>query len=258
MNHLLLQQRNSGFFSDFNLITSGLLYFYKQNITPFNVSWNNWRYQNDKTNLFTKYFIELPDLQNYDVIHDVGKYSSIWKPVMDVEVFVELNKVLKFYNYFNNSIYKRAKETAENIIKEKFLGVHIRGTDCIRHRQYIPLETYYTFIENKVKQNNYKGLFVATDEEYVIQELINRYGSKAVTYNKDVTRSTNKEPIHGGSHQTDEAKEKIALDVILDGVCLSMCEELIHTVSNVIGYALCLNPSLKTEQIDKDITHYHY
>jgi len=255
MNHLLLQQRNSGFFSDFNLITSGLLYFYKQNITPFNVSWNNWRYQNDKTNLFTKYFIELPDLQNYDVIHDVGKYSSIWKPVMDVEVFVELNKVLKFYNYFNNSIYKRAKETAENIIKEKFLGVHIRGTDCIQHRQYIPLETYYPFIENKIKQNNYKGLFVATDEESILQQLVKRYGTD-VTYNKDIIRSPNEQPVHGEIYRNDKEKEKIAKDVILDGVCLSVCDEIIHTASNVIGYALSLNPYLKREQIDKDIPHH--
>jgi hypothetical protein len=102
MNHLLLQQRNAGFFSDFNLITSSLLYFYKQNITTFNVLWNNKRYQNDNSNLFTKYFFDLPDLKKYDITHDVEEFSNIWKPVMETQTFIELNNTLKSFNYFNN------------------------------------------------------------------------------------------------------------------------------------------------------------
>jgi len=256
MNHLLLQQRNEGFFSDFNLITSSLLYFYKQNITTFNVLWNNKRYQNDNSNLFTKYFFDLPDLKKYDITHDVEEFSSIWKPVMETPTFIELNNTLKSFNYFNNICFKQAKKIAETLIKEKFLGVHIRGTDSTQHRHYISIETYFPFIEEKIKQNNYKGLFVATDEESILEKLIQRYSSKAVTYNKNIIRSTDGSPIHGHLNRSDEEKEKIAFDVILDGVCLSMCEELIHTASNVIGYTLSVNPHLKREQIDKNNSHF--
>lgn len=251
MNYLLLQERNSGFFSDFNLITSSLLYYFNNNISNFYVKWNNTRYQNNNENLFLKYFANIPELEHYDITHHVGEFN-IWKPIMDKNTFIEIHKAVKHFNYFENNNFINAKNLATNLIPSNTLGVHIRGTDCTQHRSSIPLETYFYHIEKKVKEGNFKKLFIATDEESALQSIIKRYGEKDVLYNKNIIRSLDGQPIHYDLNRDN--KEKLVEDVILDGVCLSMCDTLIHTASNVMGYTLTLNPHLPTEQID---THMH-
>ena len=57
MTHLLLQQRNSGFYSDFNLIVASLMYFYDNKIENFNVFWTNSLYKDSTTNILKNIFL---------------------------------------------------------------------------------------------------------------------------------------------------------------------------------------------------------
>lgn len=260
MKLLIKQQRHSGFFSDFNLITGSLLHCYRNNIIDYNVVWNNWRYQVDQTkNLYNEVFSEQTIIETPDNILPVDAFDEvkIWTPFIfaDKSIFVELNNVLRHINYFKNSIYTKALDIAKTQINKCCLGVHARYTDSTQHRPYLPLANYFNAIELAVKNNkSINSLFVATDDENILEQIINRYGEKTVLYNKDIIRSSTGQGLHLDPNFC--YKHKLMEDVILDGVCLSLCNEIIHTASNVIGYSLMLNPECKSNQIDKHLPHY--
>jgi len=251
-NHLLIQNCQSGFFSDFNLITSGLQYFYDNKITDFNVIWKNMRYQNDDSNIFEKYFFTNKPLEAFQNTIYAAQFGNLWAPVMDRSIFIKYHEVLKFYKYFDNTIFNSLKEESKKIIPKSTIGVHIRGTDCTRHRQFLNVDYYCQFIDKKLETNTYKNIFVATDEELLLNEIKLRYPN--LIFNENIFRSKDKNAVH--NHLQYSNKEKFALDVITDGICLSLCEEIIHTSSNVIGYVFMLNPQIKNEHIDMYLPHY--
>lgn len=260
MKLLIKQQRHSGFFSDFNLIVSSLLHCYKNNITDYNIIWNNWRYQDDQTkNLYDDVFvrqtvIEMPDsILHVDALEEV----KIWAPFVfaNKSIFAELNNILTHIKYFENPIYNKMFDIAKVQINKCCLGVHARYTDSTQHRPYLPITDYFNAIETAVRKNkSINSLFVATDDEKVLEQIINRYGEKTVIYNKNIIRSTTGQGLH--LDPTFPYKHKLMEDVILDGVCISLCNEVIHTASNVIGYSLMLNPECRSNQIDKHLPHY--
>ena len=56
MNCLVIENRTEGFFSNFNLIIGSLSSLHDSEIKNFYFQWNNPLYQDDKENLFDKYF----------------------------------------------------------------------------------------------------------------------------------------------------------------------------------------------------------
>jgi hypothetical protein len=256
MKMLIKQQRNSGFFSDFNLIVSSLLYLYKNNISEYNFWWNNWRYQESpKINLFDIIFSEQPIIDNPDKITTVEEFDTIWKPIMEKSIYIELNKVLSHFQYFKNALYLNKISIAKNKIKSNCLGVHARFTDATIHRPHIPIQYYFDTVEAYVKQNNnIKSLFVATDDQKILEQFIKRYGIDTVQYNHNIIRSLDGQAIHADLYNPN--KHQLMEDVILDGICMSLCDTLIHTASNVAGYCFTLNPNLNSVQIDKHLPHF--
>lgn len=256
MKVLLTHHRDVGFFSDFNLMVTGLLHLYKNNITEFNVRWNNWRYQNDNSNLFDTFFFELPTLVDFDKTLPVDALEEVkmWKPFMENHEIELLHNVLKTANYFNNNVYKHSLNIASQKVQSNFLGVHVRCTDAVLHRPALSLYEYFKAVDDLLSKHFFGGIFVATDDAFVVNHFISKYGENFISYNDNVVRSQDGTALHHNPNFNNNIK--LAYDVLLDGVCLSLCDSLVHTASNVVGYSVMLNPQIKRTQIDLHLPHY--
>lgn len=252
--HLVVQQRNAGFFSDFNLIVACLHYFYDNSIVDFNVYWTSDLYQTTKQNMFDEYFFKNKKIHQFsnqfDIIHDVGVLGgSLWTHINEHWKFEKSHEVLKFYNYFENSVYKKCKDKCTK--RNNSLGIHIRGTDHTQHGPLLDINEYYREIDKKLSNENYTSIFVATDELRILQACQQKYGDMVI-YN-DVHRSNTQQAIHLSNLPQ---KEQLAEDVLLDAISLSHCDDIIITSSNVSAYTLYLNPKIKHTFIDRHI-NYH-
>ena len=250
MNYKFIQCISSGFFSDFNVIVGCLDYIIKNKITNFNFLWHNVYYQEitDNTeNLFNKYFFETPEYATYD--HEIQAISigaTYYKPVNKRKKFINSFNVLTHFNYFNNPVYLQLKKECAK--KENCIGVHVRGTDHGQHGPLLSLDTYFKHIDGKILSEDYTSIFLATDEEIYVEKFKERYGKERIIINENITRSENKVAIHTRSSNID--KTKLINDVMLDATSLAQCEEIIMTASNVVGYTLAINPTIKYTQID--------
>ena len=246
MNLLISQNHQSGFFSNFNVIVGALNEVDKSNVENFTIIWNNPLYQTNDENLFVKYFAKTKLYSNYDIIHTALELGGCYyQPINGRDIFINSNRLLKKYEYFNNEIYLDIKSKC--VQKSNTLGVHIRLTDHVQHGALISVDAYCDLIDQILTTSKYDYIFLATDEWQALEKLISRYG-KMVIYN-DVIRSDNGIAFHTSNQHSD--REKLAIDVLYDGISLSLCDEMIITSSNVSGYSLSLNPTVKYTFIDQ-------
>lgn len=249
---LIVETRVVGFFSNVNVIFTALQRLSKIGFKGENVyvQWNNPLYQDDNANLFERYFFKNGDKS--DLTHtinaiDIGLPSGFFVDDNDDARNI-INDILKSNLYFDSELYNNYKNTS--VVKGRVLGVHIRGTDHTMHGQLLDID----FIMKKIDMDldeNYANIFVATDEEKNIKLLKNRYGDKLI-YNQQITRSGDGTAIHFAGHKN---KQKLANDVMLDCISLSLCSKIIMTASNVSGFALALNTNLIYHQIDRHLDY---
>ena len=161
-----------------------------------------------------------------------------------------MNSILRFHNYFDNEIYKSCNVASAK--KEKSLGVHVRGTDHSRHGKLLTLEYYFSKIDERLN-NHYDNLFLATDENKIVNAFKHRYGDRVFT-NQEIKRSDTMQSIH---YSNFPSKEKLVIDVMTDAASLANCDEIIITASNVSGYVLMVNPDIKYQQIDTHVEFIH-
>jgi len=250
MKHLIIENRNEGFFSNFNLIAGSLSYMYDNNIKEFNVIWKNSFYQTSDYNMFDEYFYKQNFYDNYDVIYRAHELSvSMFNFFTPIEVFKKLNTVMNYYGCFNNHAFKLANE--QSIENSNSLGVHVRRTDHHRHGLLLDDEYYFSKIDQNLENDNYDNIFISTDDLDVIITFRNRYGSK-LFYNDDIVRNTGSISIH---HSNYSNKEKLASDVMRDALSMTKCKKILTTASNVTGYVLIVNPNIDYEQIDTHISY---
>ena len=250
MKHLIIQKRSSGFFSDFNLIVAALTHLRENHIEDFSFIWNNIYYStNINENLFNKYFFKSKEYEAYDVIYDIGDIGgNFFSHFNEQSIWDRANKTLCYYNYFTNPLYLECYNKCFKA--DNCLGVHVRGTDHYQHGALLDLPFYFKKIDEKLNTGDFKKLFLATDEERIVQQFINKYGD-FVNINSNITRSSTCQGIHLSNLIN---KEQLAIDVLIDAISLANCEEILITSSNVSGYTLCVNPKIKYSYIDKHIS----
>jgi hypothetical protein len=258
LKYCIKQHQPTGFFSDFNTILACLHYFLKNDVKNFSAIWHNDYIQSSQYNMFNKFFFTTPIFDSYDVIDAPASISgSFWKCFNEHETYVDINKTLKHYNYFENPIYKQIVEdnNKRQFIPSKTLGVHIRGTDHTQHGPLLTLDYYLDQIYKKIKENNYKQVFIATDENRVI-EFFKKCAGKCLIYHEDVIRSQDGRAFHTNLSLTPDQKDKLPIDILKEAITLSMCDEILVTSSNVSAYSIYIRPEIKYTFIDKDI-QYH-
>lgn len=123
--------------------------------------------------------------------------------------------------------------------EQKVVGVHIRGTDFRKkynnHPLFVTEEECFNAIEHLFDNKEYSKIFLATDDQNILDVFINKYGDKIIYYS-DVMRSKVKTSVAFIKSNRDRHKYKLGLEVIRDMYTLSQCDGLIAGVSQV---AIC-------------------
>lgn len=246
------QTRPVGFFSSFNIMVGVLNYLRKNNIYDFYISWTNSLYQEHDVNLFDTFFYKqnIPNLERVERVLDAVEIGNVYEAILKQDLFVELHKTLQHYGYFNNIIYKKCLKSCA--MRPNSLGVHVRRTDHAQHSELLDIDKYFFIIDTKIAEHNYTNLYITTDDLHIISLFTDRYGPIVYT-NNNILRSDNGVAIHFSNYNN---REKLALDVMTDAISLANCDEMIITSSNIAGYALMLNPTIKYKQIDTHKNHY--
>ena len=161
----------------------------------------------------------LNDGVNYEYKHEyVETMSEIWKEYVKFNVKIE------------NEIFEN-KECL--LIDDSVLGVHIRGTDFKAnykgHPKYIPTKDYIKQIDEALKNNMFKKIYLATDDKDILEEFEKHYDSNSLIYNSKIRRvSGNK-----GIHTSNENRYEAGIGAIIDMAILSYCGGLISGLSQL-------------------------
>ncbi len=242
-NYYLVTANNHGFFHNFCVVL-GYLNFYENNpCNGLEICFNNGYYYDPihKGNWWEYYFepIKLGSKLN----------STIYTPnPPEKRIFAEeafhfdrkmAHDLIERHIRVKPFVTKKVNKFYNSKMKNHFnIGIHYRGTDKVSE---VPQVTYAQMLD-RIRDilGIYKQdvrLFVATDEQGFLKEMIREFGDRVVYL--DNYRSKNKQPIHIDSKQ---APFQMGLEALLDCLLLSKCDILIRTTySNVSQTALFFN-----------------
>lgn len=166
----------------------------------------------------------------------------------------ELNNIKKYINKipFNQKTKNFLNQNILNL--DNALGIHFRGTDHW-HTNRIELEKYLNEADNQMEKNNYKKIFISTDEENIIEKIQEYYQNKH-SFNNIIFNSCQRSIGSIGTHNikyNELIKINMGFEVLLDAHSLSKCDTVIGKSSNLTYYARMINNNLKMIYLDKDL-----
>lgn len=146
---------------------------------------------------------------------------------------------LKIKNNVYTNILKIKDEYLEKFEKKKIelgidkdtLGIQIRGTDKKQELPEIQIESIFNSIDSTQKEK----IFVATDDRYYLDSLLNRYGSRII-YDDSLQISSGSQSIH---HNCSN-RSQVNIEVLSSVYLLSNCKYFLYSFSNVSLLALIL------------------
>ena len=221
---------------------------------------------NGTNNPFEYYFIQPASVSvqnakisrnvvNADAVHRqmvelilTGKHSNykVNKRYMSMMAYI-VNKYMRFneitWEYISNGL----KEL--NIVGEKILGVHIRGTDFrsgyYNHPVYVKEQEYFNEIDSLLDRKQYSKIFIATDDLRILYNFRQKYGNRVCFYD-DIKRNNKNQSVAFSKDERSNHNYLLGLEVIRDMYTLSMCWDLVAGVSQV---AICarINKMARTE-----------
>lgn len=103
---------------------------------------------------------------------------------------------LQIQKIIDEQVFKFSKNT---------IGIHIRRTDNLNSIAKSPTELFISKIEEELHKNNDTTFYLATDDKATEQQLLNKFGSKIIVYQKVLNRNL----------------EKGIIDAAVDMYCLS-------------------------------------
>ena len=146
---------------------------------------------------------------------------------------------LKIKNNVYTNILKIKDEYLEKFEKKKIelgidkdtLGIQIRGTDKKQELPEIQIESIFNSIDSTQKEK----IFVATDDRYYLDSLLNRYGSRII-YDDSLQISSGSQSIHHNCFN----RSQVNIEVLSSVYLLSNCKYFLYSFSNVSLLALIL------------------
>jgi hypothetical protein len=135
--------------------------------------------------------------------------------------------------FFLKDIDKMILDT-NTFVKDKTLGVHLRGTDKAGEVKSVDTLKLFTKIDFLISEKEINSIFLATDDERYLSLLSERY-PELVLFDHNKTISKNGKPIHFKKN-----RRRINREVIQDCFILSRCPYFIYSFSNVSYLALIM------------------
>lgn len=213
-----------------------------------------------------EYYFEQPIGISVD---DAKKSQFVYfSRVFDVLAFKELNvsyeidekqldrfsEIYNKYLHINLSTSKMLAADIDHLLGgKKTLGVHIRGGDFngLYNGHPVPLmpEDYYKDIDRLLNIRAYDCIFLASDDERIINQLTEKYGNQIIFFS-DNKRTKDNTGIHSmRNKETDEGYRK-GYEVLRDAYALAGCEDLIIGLSGVGSYARIVRRAEHSEMRD--------
>jgi hypothetical protein len=135
----------------------------------------------------------------------------------------------------------------------KVLGVHVRRTDVVSNfesRKAQPAMNFVDEAQNWLGENQNGLVFLATDDEEVVENFRTHLGDKVAYQN--ALRSSSGVSIHGHfDGGIDGSPFLKGREAMIDALILSRCDFLIRCFSYLTAYSLCINPDLPFLDLDK-------
>ncbi len=190
-----------------------------------------------------------------DILAIKGSRDFFLKDYTDFHAVQDRRERFRRYVRFNNDFQKRIDHAAGEMIREHSLGVLVRGTDYknikpMHHPKCIPLEETISAIDEYLDKGDYDNIFVATEDQAILNELQAKYGNKlsfleATRYEKVGSQSLNLYRAGETDGECRDCQYLLSLAVLArcSSMVLSPCggsvvAALLH--SNVIqDYKLC-------------------
>jgi hypothetical protein len=151
---------------------------------------------------------------------------------------IEMHKVVVSRLIFQEDVQGRIDALRREFSGKKVLGVQIRCTDHGREVEPVSFEKYIKAISTRIA--GFDRLFVATDNQYIVDQLELAFGDKLLT--NAVVRSKDRLAVHTNTALTN--RYRLGLDVLLDCYSLSLCTHALLIHSNISYSALLFNPYL--------------
>lgn len=196
----------------------------------------------------------------YALICDKERFSQ-WRK--DIHSFYS-----QYIKYDSSIIDKVNSFWSSNINdKHKTIGIHYRHPSHFIESGKVYLDQYYSKIDEVLSKDPETQIFLATDSNFGLYAFMEKYGDK-VKYINDVERLSMTEFLHWcfslADGKADEVgfingtgyelhhkrvkepdNKKLTIDLLTEVLCLSKCDYLVHTTSNVALAISYINPDLE-------------
>lgn len=152
----------------------------------------------------------------------------------------EMGKMMQKYIHLKHEIKEQFMTQIQELFQNrKVLGIHIRGTDFMagleKHPVAIGPASYYEYIDTAL-QMGFEAIFVATDDEVILEEMLRRYTHRVIFY-QDTYRSQNGIALHMQKLERENNGYYLGWEVLRDVYTLAACNGLVSGLSQVSFYA---------------------
>lgn len=225
----------------------------KNNIPVVYWSDNSYYYEpdgfNGSTNVWEYYFEPISDeIYHPDLSLHIPKSPQHF-------FFRKLEQKTRDHAYQLISKYIRVKPCVQEkiddfyqqyMLDKKTIGIHLRGTDRGTYKKNRGLLNEIAKKALQIADPDTQFL-VASDEQYLLEKVTELLDPYPVIF-YPCYRSLNGKGLHNGKREDEQApcRAQLGEDVLVEGILLSKCTTLLHTLSSVSTGALYFNPNLKS------------
>lgn len=184
-----------------------------------------------------------------------------WRTLLPPKDRARAGKVINKYIKPTNLITDEIKKFEESCGYKPYVGLHIRGPErnsevmTLRAgfwlKNGVPLRLYIRNLKNVLKETGIHHVLVCSDSSAIIREVQKQFGDRVLTY--DSSRSE-----AGGVHRSKDAQYdqvKLGVDVVVEAYLLSKSKVLVHGNSNIVNFALCKNPNMRSVYVYRGVEH---
>lgn len=142
---------------------------------------------------------------------------------------------------------KKVRERVFKIKKklgDKYICIHIRGTDKVTERLYLPPTLHLRLLKKALEVLPKAKVVVVTDSEYFFQWFLKEHPVEGT----DCLRSKNETPLH--LHKPATQQEKMLEDCLVDFFVMAGAAKLIYTPSMMATLSTKVAPELQRYSVE--------
>jgi hypothetical protein len=157
-----------------------------------------------------------PHISIYDTLFNDNSFH--YNIIKNIDFIDSMSDVMFKYLIFDKTLLDNLINEFDKLgLDEYFIGIHHRGTDfkykLQGHPKFVEEELYFNKIDELLSSENYKSIFIATDDKLILQKYKAKYGDLLI-YFDDVLRSSNNTGPHYLLDNDEYSKYQIGFEAI--------------------------------------------